>query len=151
MKPRQRLLLLRVYAVPKLLYELTLGFAHRNTLAKMDCLIQSSVRQWMRLPKDTSVGFLHTAVKQGGLDIPNLFALVPLAQKARVEKLLSSQSLPARLIVSDASFATILRAVNRPVRNGSCCVTSAQETQAAFYDRMVSLKDCSQLTRLPIE
>ena len=99
MKPRQRLLLLRVYAVPKLLHELTLDFAHRSTLAKMDRLIWSSVRQWMRLPKDNLVGFIRTAVNQDGLGIPNLSALVPLAQKARVENLLSSQSLPARLMM----------------------------------------------------
>ena len=34
------------------------------------------------------------------------------------------------------------------MRIGSRCVTSAQETQAAFYDRMVSSKDCSQLADL---
>ena len=148
LKPRQRLLLLRVYAVPKLMHELTLGFAHRNTLIKLDRLIRDHVRKWMRLPKDTSIGFLHTAVRKGGLGIPCLSAAVPLAQKARVEKLLASQSLPAKLIVSDASFATILRAVNRPVRLGNRSITTALEAQAIFEDRMVESRDCCKLAGL---
>ena len=65
-----------------------------------------------------------------------------------MEKLLSSQSLPARLIVSDASFATILRADNRPVRIGPYCVTSDQEVQAVFYDRMVASRNCFPLADL---
>ena len=52
------------------------------------------------------------------------------------------------LIVSDASFATILRAMNRPVRIGWRCVTSAQEAQAAFYGRIGASRDCSQLAGL---
>ena len=49
LKPRQRLLLLREYAIPKLMHELTLSFERR--------LIRVHVRKWMSLPKNPLKGF----------------------------------------------------------------------------------------------
>ena len=148
LKPQQRLELLRVFAVPKLLHELTLGFAHRNTLKTMDRLIRQKVRNWLRLPKDTSIGFLHAGIRRGGLAIPCLTAMVPLAQKARVERLLSVQSLPARLIVTDRHFARILRAINLPIRIGTSTVTTKEEAQAVFQTQFVTSHDSCKLAHL---
>ena len=150
LKPRQRLLLLGSYAIPKLLHELTLGFAHRNTLATMDRYIRAYVRKWLQLPKDTSMGYLYTSERQGGLGLPCLSALVPLAQKARVEKLIKSEELPAQLIVGDKSFASLLRTVNRPIRlSASNTITNKMEAQAVFYDWMITSRDCSKLAGIP--
>ena len=54
LKPRQRLLLLGSHTIPKLLHELTLGFAPRNNLTTMDRYIRAYVRKWLQLLKITS-------------------------------------------------------------------------------------------------
>ncbi|VDP46191.1 unnamed protein product [Echinostoma caproni] len=44
LKPHQRLELLRVFAIPKLVHDLTLGVAHRNTLKYLDRMIRETQR-----------------------------------------------------------------------------------------------------------
>lgn len=70
LKPYQRLEILKTFAAPKLIHELVLGATHRNTLKKMDTLVRSAVRAWLRLAKDTPLGYLHTPISDGGIGIP---------------------------------------------------------------------------------
>ncbi|KAG8130326.1 hypothetical protein E2320_017108 [Naja naja] len=72
--------LLRTFLVPKFTHELILGHAHRNTLCKLDCLIRAVVRHWLRLPKDTPLGYLHAHIKDGGLVVPCFSTSIPLLQ-----------------------------------------------------------------------
>ncbi len=81
LKPYQRLEVVRDFLVPKLQHELVLGCAHRNTIARIKRMIRGSIRAWLRLPKDTSLGFLNAPVKSGGLGMPNLGTTLPLLQK----------------------------------------------------------------------
>lgn len=54
LKPQQRLMIVRDFLFPRLIHELVLGHAHRNTLKRMDIMIRRAVKEWLRLPKDTS-------------------------------------------------------------------------------------------------
>ncbi|MGL5225814.1 MAG: reverse transcriptase domain-containing protein [Aeromonas sp.] len=89
LKPQQRLMLTRDFMIPRLIHGLVLGHAHRNTLKRMDVMIRRAVREWLRLPKDTSLGLLHAPSNRGGLSIPCLESTIPLAQKSRYLKLLN--------------------------------------------------------------
>lgn len=62
LKPFQRMDIVRTFAIPRLTHKLVLGCAHRNTLAKMDRMVRKATRAWLRLPKDTPLGFLHSTV-----------------------------------------------------------------------------------------
>ncbi len=59
LEPYQRLEILKVFLVPRLVHELVLRGAHRNTLLKMDRMVRTAVRKWLRLPKDMP---LHTSI-----------------------------------------------------------------------------------------
>ncbi len=83
LKPYQRLEVIRDFLDPKLQHELVLGCAHRNTIARIERMIRGSIRAWLRLPKDTSLGFLHAPVKSGGLGMPSLGTTLPLLHKKK--------------------------------------------------------------------
>lgn len=67
LKPQPRLMIVREFLFPRLIHELVLGQAHRNTLKKMDTMIRGAVREWLRLPKDTSLGLFHAPFSHGDL------------------------------------------------------------------------------------
>ncbi len=90
LKPYQRLEILKVFLVPRLVHELVLGGAHRNTLLKIDKMVRTAVRKWLRLPKDTPLAYLYSPFQAGGLDIPSISTTIPIWQWSRSMKLLSS-------------------------------------------------------------
>lgn len=71
LKPQQRMFLLRVYLVPRLYHQLVLGEISGILLESIDMIIRKSVREWLRLPKDTPVGFYHARTGDGGMAIPD--------------------------------------------------------------------------------
>ncbi|KAF7234271.1 hypothetical protein EG68_12181, partial [Paragonimus skrjabini miyazakii] len=78
--------------IAKLKFELVVGNAHRNTLRKIDRLIREKVRAWLRLPKDTTLAYMHTKVDGHGLGIPSLETTIPLEQRSKFERLLNSDT-----------------------------------------------------------
>lgn len=62
LEPFQRLELLRDFAIPRLIHELVLGGAHRNTLASLDRMTRAAVKGWLRLPGNTPLGFLQAPI-----------------------------------------------------------------------------------------
>ncbi len=141
LKPYQRLEVVRDFLVPKLQHELVLGCAHRNTIGRIDKMIRGSIRAWLRLPKDTSLGFLHAPVKSGGLGMPSLGTTLPLLQKRRFEKLLSCQTSTERTLVMLPSFQSTLRRVNLPCRVGKETVFSPQDGNEEWTRVLVSSAD----------
>lgn len=117
LKPYQRLEILKIFLLPKPTHQLVLGNAHRNTMKRMDTLIRSSVRRWLRLPNDTPVAYLHARVQDSGLGIPCISSSVPLAQKSRFQKLLTSKSIYCTSVVNQKSFKKIER-IKYPLQGG---------------------------------
>lgn len=74
---KQRLDLLQTFVVPKLLYRLTISLPPRKVLLSMDRILRIHTRRWSHLPPYASKGFLHSSVRDGGLGVPKLSALVP--------------------------------------------------------------------------
>lgn len=77
LKPQQRLEILRAHLVPRFLHGLVLGTISDDRLRMMDVQIRASVRKWLRLPHDVPVAYFHAAIKDGGLAIPSLRAVIP--------------------------------------------------------------------------
>lgn len=95
LKPQQRIKILRDNLLPRLLYPLTLGVVHKNTLKSMDRTIHAAIRKWLRLPADTPLAYLHFPIAAGGLGIQHLTSLIPFHRRKRLEALLSA---PNRLL-----------------------------------------------------
>lgn len=59
LKPQQRLVVLRNYLIPRLYHRLVFEPISGKRLTKMDRAIRTSVRHWLRLPHDVTLGFFH--------------------------------------------------------------------------------------------
>ena len=67
-------------------------------LRDLDIKLRRSVRQWLRLPKDTPLAYFHADVKDGGLGIPSLSHDMPERITQRAIRLQNSQdSVVARI------------------------------------------------------
>ncbi len=84
------------------------------------------------MAEDTSLGFLHAPRKSGGLGIPSLVNTLPLLQKKRFEKLLSSHNAIERTLTELPSFKTTLRRINLSCKVGKETVCSLQEVKVEW-------------------
>ncbi|BES87387.1 Reverse transcriptase (RNA-dependent DNA polymerase) [Nesidiocoris tenuis] len=87
MKPQQRLRVLRVYLLPKLVYGLTFGRTTIGRLRLLDASVRAAVRKWLNLPHDTPIGYFHAKVKEGGLGISALSEAIPRQRRDRLTAL----------------------------------------------------------------
>lgn len=145
LKPYQRLLILRQFLVPRYQYSWVCGAVHRDTLRAADVAMRRAVRRWLHLPSDTSTGFLHSSINDGGLGIPHLGTSILLQKKARIERLLSASSprlKEAGNLLVASGFYTCLR---RPVRAAGVVISSKAEARAAFKDNWKSSRDGASL------
>ncbi|KAL7053753.1 hypothetical protein AAHC03_026831 [Spirometra sp. Aus1] len=129
LKPQQRIALLKRHCVPKLLHELVLGTAHRNTLKRLDTQVRQSVRRWLKLPADTPVSFLHVPVADGGLGVPCLTVLVLFAKRRRLDSVLSSTEPVVRAAATVPSALPGLRLSAQPVRMGHSVLASKEDAR----------------------
>lgn len=128
-----------------------LGVAHRNTLRAMDRTIRAAVRSWLRLPKDTPLGFLHAPIRSGGLNIPSLLTSVPLMQRKRMEKLLGRDGEISRALTSKRHFEKVLRAINIPIRVGPDSISSTAEAKRSWTNLLHSAVDGRELDHSDID
>ncbi|OON19163.1 hypothetical protein X801_04971, partial [Opisthorchis viverrini] len=144
-KPYQKLVILKEFATPRLQYELVLGSAHRNTLKALDVAAHHAVRAWLRLPKDTPLGFFYAKVKDGGLGPMSFATTIPLLQRQKFQRIASSPDaivrglLKAKNVVSDQRLAYI------PVRAKETLVSSADEASQAWRADLKSSVDGREL------
>jgi len=64
LKPQQRMAISRCNLMPKMYHGLVLATQTAKGLETLDRTVRASIRKWLRLPKDTPLGFFH--VKDGG-------------------------------------------------------------------------------------
>lgn len=91
LKPQQRLVVLRFYLLPRLYHRLILGPVSRKHLMRLDKIIRSSVRDWLKLPHDVPLGAFHARVPHGGLGIPSLRTAIPYLRLRRLNALALSE------------------------------------------------------------
>jgi len=110
LKPQQRLFLLNVHLLPSLYHELVFAGPSGATLKQLDRTVRVAVRKWLRLPKDTALGYFHADCDAGGLGVPALQSKIALMVKTRLDKLSRSKD-PAvlEMIESSPSFRSFSR------------------------------------------
>lgn len=87
LKPQQKMFALRTVLIPQLYHQLTLGSVALGVLRKCDKLVRSTIRKWLDLPMDVSVGFFHAPHISGGLGIPSLRWIAPMLRMKRLENI----------------------------------------------------------------
>ena len=87
LKPQQRLAVLKINVIPKLLYETTLEFRSDCLLNDLDIRVRKEVRRWLHLPKDVPIPAFHAEVEDGGLGIQSLRTRVPRLQSDRFRRI----------------------------------------------------------------
>ncbi|KAK7878986.1 hypothetical protein WMY93_034179 [Mugilogobius chulae] len=91
LKPSQKIELLRVYALPRLLYVLDYSEVGTTVLTEADRHIRKSVKEWLHLDHFTCDGLLYARFKDGGLSIPKLSTQVPAMRLRRLIKMVTSE------------------------------------------------------------
>ena len=80
LKPRQKLMILTRFAIPRLTFDLTHGGYSRTLIKGLDCTVRFWVKRWLHLPDQVTTHFFYTASKDGGLGIVRLADFIPTAR-----------------------------------------------------------------------
>ncbi|MGL5127331.1 MAG: RNA-directed DNA polymerase, partial [Aeromonas popoffii] len=151
LKPQQRMMLIRDFLVPRLIHGLVLGNAHRNTMKRMDVMIRRSIREWMRLPKDTPIGLFYAPFNSGGLRIPCLETTIPILQRQRFAKLLNGSDGIIQAVTRTKAFRVILRRAATPIRVGGTLVFTPSEANEEWANRLLSSMDGRDLSEPDVD
>nr|VZI51615.1 unnamed protein product [Spirometra erinaceieuropaei] len=141
LKPQQRLTLLKRHCLPELLHQLVLGAVHRSTLRRLDVQVRQAVRKWLKLPADTSISFLHAAIRDGGLGVPCLAVLVPFAKRRRLDSVLSSKEPAVRAAAAVPSAFPGMRLAAQPVRLGQSVLPSKEDVRNYWRSSLYASAD----------
>lgn len=89
LKPYQKLELIGKYWLPRFYYSfITQGFS-KNTSDRLDRSIRVACKTILKIPMQTSDGFVYTGKRDGGLGLPRLGHIVPIS---RARQLLNMQT-----------------------------------------------------------
>ncbi len=106
LKPQQKLWILKVSAIPKLMHQLVLTPQGAGILKSMDVKIQGAVRSWLKLPKDIPKAMFSNSVRDDGLGIFSLVEKVPRWQYNRICKMDSSDAGLVQLMIQNDFMRT---------------------------------------------
>ena len=101
-KPQQKLWGLSKVLLPQLLYPLVNAGCAMGLLRRGDREVRRFVRSALHLPKDTPLGYFHTACAEVGLGVPALETLIPRLRADLRQRLLSSGDRTVRLAAAEA-------------------------------------------------
>jgi hypothetical protein len=77
LKPRQKLVVLQYYALPRLTYPLTQDQYPHHILDNIDKRVREAVRVWLKLPDCSPISLFHLPRAKGGLGIPQFRLCIP--------------------------------------------------------------------------
>ncbi|KAA3671572.1 uncharacterized protein DEA37_0007351 [Paragonimus westermani] len=123
----------------------------RTTLRKLDRLIRDSVRGWLRLPKDTTLDFIHSKIDDHSLGIPSLETVLPLEQRAKVEGLVNSVTPAVANTVQCKAVMSDIEVVNVPVLFYVKPVGWNSEEEAAWNEVLVKTHDGADLINVEVD
>lgn len=102
LKPHQKVRMLGVYALPRMVYRADHGGLGPGTLDVLDGMIRRAVKGWLHLPPSTCDGLLYSRCQDGGLGIVKLACQIPSIQARRVHRLWYSKDAITRLVTRKA-------------------------------------------------
>lgn len=84
LKPEQKLDILKLYLLPRLLYQADHLDTLASVLSPIDDIIHNFVKKWLLLPACTTNGLFYSQMRDGGLGIVQLEKLIPQLQMKRL-------------------------------------------------------------------
>uniref|UniRef100_A0A8C7INA6 Reverse transcriptase domain-containing protein n=1 Tax=Oncorhynchus kisutch TaxID=8019 RepID=A0A8C7INA6_ONCKI len=98
LKPSQKVKMLSVYAIPRMVYRADHGGLGPRILEVLDGMIRKAVKVWLHLPQCTCDGLLYSKCQDGGLGIVKLACHIPSIQVRRVYRLWHSDDAVTRIV-----------------------------------------------------
>uniref|UniRef100_UPI003D81C635 R2 retrotransposon protein n=1 Tax=Platysternon megacephalum TaxID=55544 RepID=UPI003D81C635 len=91
LKPSQKLTMLNIYTIPRIIYLADHTDTKKTLLSSLDDNIRTVVKGWLHLPPDTCNGFIYTKTRDGGLGVTRLASLIPSIQARRLHRIATSE------------------------------------------------------------
>ena len=132
---------LRTYLIPQIYHIVVLDHVTGKQLENMDYKVRNAVRQWLKMPADTPVGFFHSEVKAGGLGIPRLKTSVPAQRAYRFGRLLKS---------NDPVVPFINQALQKLFPERTCeSIKSMSKTKKGYREMVQTILASEESDRVP--
>jgi len=113
LKPQQKLFILRVFLIPRLIYELSMDRPYASKLQKYDRLIRkflTGTHGILHLPQSTPSAFFYAPGKHGGLGLMSFRVSVPGMIASRFDRMSTSDS---KYVRSAAKAPAIISRISR--------------------------------------
>jgi hypothetical protein len=104
LKPQQRVFFLANHLLPSLFHQMSFCGLAKTDLRRYDQHIRLLVRGWCKLPKDVPNSFIHAAVADGGMGIPELSVKVRQLQLRRLLAVEQAKDDPVLLALSESRW-----------------------------------------------
>lgn len=132
LKPEQRMKLLRVRVVPKLLHVLGLAKVTKGTLKYIDLMLRDAAKTALQLPSHTLKAMYHAPITSGGLGIPSMVLSMPVLQAKRIEAVLNSTAKSASWLRETTYFQDLLKKCNNTVSHCGIQLTSGSAVRESL-------------------
>ena len=100
LKPMQKLIVLREYMVPRMLYKYSKGPCSLNLLDRLDQRVRTAVKRWLHLPRTIPTALLKLSLRDGGTAVPALVEKVALAKMRLMHSLNVSEDPVVRAVIT---------------------------------------------------
>ena len=154
LKPMQRLTALNDFVWPRLLHRCVFSEATTGGLKQMDLIVRKYIRQWLKLPQDVSIGFIHGPQQAGGLGVRSFRVSIPLLRLKRFEKCLTSADPRLRILARDGHHRCMMTRCERMLcrSSGGLPVTPEEYWISKLkscldYRHMIVFRCCPRITR----
>lgn len=109
LKPQQKLYILRMYLMPRLVHGLTTSKLKLGKLDELDTSVRTFVKKILHLPAHTVNSFIYAPVRTGGLGIMQLRANIPAAIYNRLSRLYNSEYELLQVVIETESVQRKLK------------------------------------------
>ncbi len=134
LNPQQKMHGLRTVVVPGLYHELSLEVWRETFLRSIDRQIRAFARRAVHLPKDTPVGFFHTATGLEGLGIPSIHTQTLFLRQKRLESLRASEDPVIRELLNASLIKGEMAKVNeKTTQIRERCAENTYSTAKKMY------------------
>ncbi|KAA3672144.1 uncharacterized protein DEA37_0008266 [Paragonimus westermani] len=106
---------------------------------------------WLRLPKDTTLAFMHSKIDGHCLGIPCLETTILFVQRSKCERLVNSGTTEVANIVQCKAVVSDLVVANAPISVYGIMVNSKSEEDKAWREALVRTHDCVDLANVQVD
>lgn len=129
LKPEQKVSLIRDFAIPRVLYGLSLGVVSARLLDEVDSLVLSTVKSILRLPHSAPDVAFYLKRGFGGLGLPKLRYSIPLSVRRRLLRMRESSSPFIRALTTTTGYIRELYTVNRLLLGNGLLITTKKDLE----------------------